>query len=227
MVMMTTTTTAMMMSGQVPSGWCVHRGSPRVYVSLSLGEALIPCLALGAALDIMSPASAATASDSSTATVAAVAEEEFESPREEVSVHVVAGGGSGRFARRGRSRSAPIISVSNIVDIIRGLGHNRAAVIRLQRAIGAFRWICDALIAPNCNCALGLPLFLSLGFVFDVVFSKLRFRNAPGECTHVSWGMRRIGEEFESPATVTRRHFSIFFSISPTFPSILDKPLLW
>lgn len=63
-------------------------------MSLSLGEAPIPCLALGAALDIMSPASAATASDSSTAaaTAATVAEEELESPREEVSVHVGVGG---------------------------------------------------------------------------------------------------------------------------------------
>lgn len=60
-------------------------------MSLSLGEAPIPCLALGAALDIMSPASAATASDSSTA-AATVAEEELESPREEVSVHVGVGG---------------------------------------------------------------------------------------------------------------------------------------
>lgn len=152
-------------------------------MSLSLGEAPIPCLALGAALDIMSPASAATASDSSTA-AATVAEEELESPREEVSVHVGVGG---RFARRGRSRSAPIISVSNIADITRGLGYNRAAVIRFQRAIGGFRWLCDALIAPNCNCAEGLPLFLSFVFVFDVVFSKVRFRNAPGESTlHVS-----------------------------------------
>lgn len=135
----------------------------------------------------------------------------------------------GRFARRGRSRSAPIISVSNIVDITRRLGHNRAAVIRFQRAIGGFRWLCDALIAPNCNCALGLPLFLSFVFVFDVVFSKVRVqKRSRREYTRVlrnEKNRRRIQKPSHSDKK-TFFHFLFHFPPSPT-PSILDKPLLW
>lgn len=77
------------------------------------------CLAPGAALETMSPASAATASDSSTA--ATVAEEELESPRDEVSAHVVCGRGRLGLHVEGGQHQSCIISVSNVGDVIRGL----------------------------------------------------------------------------------------------------------
>lgn len=100
-------------SGLVPSGWCAERFPVCLCVTLPW-KTPIPCLALGTAVAIMSPASAATASESSTATVP---EEELESPREEVRrlftarrpiflIYVHAGG-----------QIQPIISVSHFIDI--------------------------------------------------------------------------------------------------------------